>query len=223
MRYLFISDFHLGSPLFSHEYELTNILTDNYDRVFLVGDILDIQEDSLDRISVIYRELIDTINSLKNVTILKGNHDPSIDVLRTMFPKAIVSNKRIEPFGIVFHGDEFDKFLGTFLYKPSFLLFYMLERVGINIKMIARRTCAHILSFVNVKPIDSLLFHYEKEAVNQYCGYFKNIIMGHSHMPKIVHMGRNKYTGCKYINCGDWICNKTYVEYTDGEFKLLGV
>jgi len=110
---------------------------------------------------------------LKNVTIIKGNHDPSIDVLKAVFPKAIVSDKRIEHFGIVFHGDEFDRFLGSFFYKPSFWVFYMFERLGINTKVLLRRACASILSFVKRKPIDGLLFHYETEAVDRYCGYFR--------------------------------------------------
>lgn len=223
MRYLFISDFHLGSPLFSHEDDLIEILTNRYDKVFLVGDIIDVEEDSVYNTVNEYRVLIDTINYIDNLIIIKGNHDPSIDVLKKVFPKAVVTKKRIEHFGVVIHGHEFDKFLGTFLYKPSFLLFYMFERLGINTKMIIRRAYARILSFVKRKPIDDLLFHYEIGAVKQYCGYFKNIIMGHSHMPKIVDMGRCKYTGCKYINCGDWICNRTYVEYEDGKFKLIGV
>lgn len=218
MRYLFISDFHLGSPLFSREYALTRILLDGYDKVFLVGDILDIQEAPLDAIISEYHYLISLINQLDNVIIIKGNHDPSIGDLSKVFTNAMVRDSYTDDFGIVTHGDAFDKFLGTLLYTVSFKAFYVFERLGINTKMMVRNAYARILSLVKNKPLDSLLFHYEINVVKHYGNCFDNIVMGHSHLPKIVDCGN-----CKYINCGDWIHNKTYVEYVDGEFKLLGV
>lgn len=218
MKCLFISDFHLGSPLFNREYTLSRILLGDYDKIFLVGDILDIQEESIETITDEYYYLISLINQLENVIIIKGNHDPSMVELSKVFINATVCGNYTDDFGIVIHGDGFDKFLGTLLYEISFKVFYVFERLGINTKMMVRNAYARILSLVKNKPLDSLLFHYEIDAVKHYGNCFDNIVMGHSHLPKIVDCDN-----CKYINCGDWIHNKTYVEYIDGEFKLLGV
>lgn len=218
MRYLFISDFHLGSPLFSNEYELIKILTSGYDKIFLVGDIIDELENDVDITVFEYNTLISIINKLDNVIIVKGNHDPGICDLRIVFPKAWVCDEYIDDFGVVVHGDKFDKFLDTFLQKISFKIFYVCERVGLNTKMIIRHILYNVISFIKGKSKNDLIVHYEIDAFNYYCKEHNNIISGHSHMPKIVSRD-----GCNYINCGDWIYNKTYVEYVDGEFKLLGV
>ncbi len=42
MKILFLSDLHLGSPLFRRKAEILNILKDEYDKIIVVGDLLDV-------------------------------------------------------------------------------------------------------------------------------------------------------------------------------------
>ena len=65
-------------------------------------------------------------------------------------------------------------------------------------------------------PYNSLIFQAEKKLVRKYKAKYKNIVCGHTHLPKIVH--DPKFT---FINCGDWLSNNTYVEYEDGVFRLI--
>ena len=44
------------------------------------------------------------------------------------------------------------------------------------------------------------------------------IIIGHTHLPKLIV--EDDYI---YINCGDWVHNKTYAIYEDGDFRLVEV
>jgi len=64
MKILFLSDFHLGSPLFESENEILSLLNDDYDMVFLLGDTIDTWEDDLWSIVTKNNVLLRKLNSL---------------------------------------------------------------------------------------------------------------------------------------------------------------
>jgi len=207
VRYIFLSDLHLGSPLFKSEDAIIRLLQNEYDKIFLVGDIVDDWEDNVPSIVSKYNRLIFCINSLSNVVILKGNHDPEIGVLRTIFPAAdVFDDYELEGNIMVTHGHRFSKEP----WRMTFCIFYMFERIGINLKAFAR----WIRSWFYDK--NELTLPEEKDTVAHYKADYDYVVMGHTHIPKIVPGAE-----CTYVNCGDWVCSKTYVEYEDGKFTLV--
>lgn len=224
MKVLFLSDLHLGSPLFESDSRNTiSVLLDNdYDRVFIVGDIIDAWEDDLTDIGLKYKDLIEKINNLENVVIIQGNHDPSLAALQNFFPaKEVVMEYEFhdgEKSMIIVHGDEFDKLVIKYSWaaKILFPIHWLFERVGLNLKGFFR-TLFYSLSAKRDKDYyNDLVLDVEIELVKKYKDFFDCIIVGHSHFPKKV-----EGDGFIYVNCGDWTYNKSYVEYENGEFRLI--
>jgi UDP-2,3-diacylglucosamine pyrophosphatase LpxH len=223
MKNLFISDLHLGSPLFKSDNKIISLLDDKYDNIYIVGDIIDVWEDCSKFIIEDHKELILKINSLSNIKIVKGNHDPSIDKLKKIFPLSEISDcfsfkDYIFSCAIV-HGDEFDKLVTKYswLAKLLFPIHWILQRLGLNIKAFFRKLFYSVSSKRNKKYYTKLVSDIEKNLIKKYRLVYNYIVCGHTHFPKIVNIN-----GFRYINCGDWIHNRTYVIYNEGEFTLMG-
>lgn len=223
-KFLFISDLHLGSPLFECENEVISVLSGEYSMVFIVGDIIDTWEESVEHIVSKYSKLIDKINELENIMIIKGNHDPSLQSLETIFPGKYVVTKcefhSGENSGIVIHGDEFDIMVTKYSWITKVLapIHWALERIGINLKAFFRELFFSIANKRNKSYYKDLVFDIEHSLVEKYGHKYKYVIVGHTHLPKIENIN-----GCMYVNCGDLIHNKTYAIYEDNKFILVGV
>jgi UDP-2,3-diacylglucosamine pyrophosphatase LpxH len=223
-KFLFISDLHLGSPLFRSEDQVFFLLNGNYDKIFIVGDIIDTWEEDVEYIVSKHSKLIDTINKLNNVIIIKGNHDPSLQSLESIFPgKQVLMEYEFytgDEIGIIIHGDEFDIMVTKYSWISKILspIHWVLERVGINIKAFFRELFYSIANKRNKSYYKDLVFDIEQSLVEKYGHKYKYVIVGHTHLPKI-----ETINGCIYVNCGDLVHNKTYVIYEDGNFKLVGV
>lgn len=223
MKILFLSDLHLGSPLFDSESEsiIMALLDGNYDKIFIVGDTIDSWEEKLTTIRLSYVNLFAKLNNLDNVIIIKGNHDPSLSELQNFFPFKEVtddyviydSNKSM----IIMHGDEFDNLVRKYSWfaKIIFPIHWFFERFGLNLKGFFRTTLYSISAKRQKKYYNDLVLDMEKGLVNKYKELYDCIVVGHTHFPK-------KVTGDNfvYVNCGDWIHNKSYVEYEGGKFRL---
>jgi len=224
MKILFLSDFHLGSPLFKSENEIFSLLNDDYDVVFLLGDTIDTWEDDLWSIVTKNNMLLRKLNSLPNLIIIKGNHDPDLDDLSRVFPaKEVVWSYEFEDNGkkgIVVHGDEFDHMVTKYSWIARLLwpINWLLERVGINIKAFFRETYHSLAAKREKKYYNDLVLTVEKEIVNKYKDKYDYIVIGHTHLPKLIV--QDDYV---YVNCGDWIHNQTYVIYEDGNFELMEI
>lgn len=222
MKTLFISDLHLGSPLFYEEHVILKLLDDtSYDKVVIVGDLFDYWEDSKAYILKKHKELIDKINSMDNVIIIKGNHDYSISAMEKIFPnKKIHREYIVDEDTIAVHGDEFDNNVNKYRWFWRYIAFpihWVVETFGINLKYWLRETIHKIRLKLSKQPYDSLVFQAEKKLALKYSAQYKNIVCGHTHLPKLIT--NTKFT---FVNCGDWLSNNTYVEYEDGVFKLIG-
>jgi UDP-2,3-diacylglucosamine pyrophosphatase LpxH len=220
MKKLFISDLHLGSPLFKKEYQITQLFNcSNYKEIYILGDVIDTWEDDLNNITEQYRRLIIAINhSPAKVFILKGNHDPSVEKLKFIFHSCEVTNKIEIYLGdkkvIMVHGDEFDDAIIKYSWvaKMWFPLHWLLERFGINIKGYLRELFHSIAKKKDNKHYNDIITEIEKRAVEKYKDY-SVIIMGHTHLAKMV------YTSTPiYLNAGSMLVDPSCIEYDNGVF-----
>jgi UDP-2,3-diacylglucosamine pyrophosphatase LpxH len=207
---LFISDLHMGSPLFKKKMEIVELFNSpNIEDIYILGDVIDRLEKSLNKIIVENKFLIDTINDCGKVrVVIKGNHDPDMEKMREIFHNVLVTDKlETELFGkktILIHGDETD--VSVKWSKFFFIFHYFSERLGFNLKGWVRDT-AHSMSMKRQKlNYNSLVFESEKELYKKYCDNYKIIISGHTHLPKVVRL-----TKADYLNCGCVVRNPSYL------------
>lgn len=218
---LLISDIHLGSPLFKLKKQLIDILSDEkYKRIFIVGDLIDEWEMTVGEILDEYKDVIDCINSSKKfIMIIKGNHDPSIDMLKTIFPNRSIYTNYVINFGnkraLLTHGHEFN-FMITKTLSLTKLLFpfqWLSERFGFNLNGTLRDLYQSVASKIQHKKYNELVFGMENKAAEKYSEY-DVIIMGHTHKEKLVKLPGNKY----YVNTGSFVHYPVYTEFTDDSF-----
>lgn len=220
MKYLILSDLHLGSPLFKYELELIHLLNDNkFDKIIINGDIFDIWELPINKIISKYIILINIINNLaisKSIIIIRGNHDPNITVLSSIFYSCNVVFQYEYNNNIVIHGSEFDDLIMKYSIIAKFLGYinWFFERIHLDLKTFFRELFYSISAKRQKKYYNDLISDIEKSAVDKYKDTYDFIIMGHTHMPKISDT---------YINCGDMIHNYTYVIDDDNDFKLFNL
>jgi len=214
---LYLSDLHLGSPLFKSKHEILNLLSQCFEKIVIVGDLFDTWEDSFDDILDENRDIILKIQQLKNVIIIKGNHDPSINKLKDIFPNADVCTEHGFGDVVFIHGHEFDIIVTKYSWaaKMLFPIHWVLERFNINIKGWFVRLFHSIAAKKNKKYYNSLVLDIEQEVIKKYREKFNTIIMGHTHLPK--HFTTE---GIKYINLGDILYHKTYCVYDNNEYNL---
>jgi len=220
MKKLFISDFHLGSPLFKKEKQIIQLFNCNdYKEIYILGDIIDTWEDDLNNITEQYRLLIIAINnSPAKVFIIKGNHDPDIQKLKFIFHSCEVVDKiEIELNDtkvIMIHGDEFDDVIIKYMWvaKLWFPFHWLLERIGINIKGYLRELFHSISMKKDHKYYNDIVTETEERAVKKYKDY-SILIMGHTHLSKRVYISKPIY-----INTGSLIHDPCCIEYDNGIF-----
>lgn len=217
---LFLSDLHLGSPLFDKENEIKQLFNCNkYDEVFIIGDIIDTWENSVKTITLKYESLIQSINtSVAKVYIIKGNHDPKIIDLKRIFYKChVLDNKELNLNGkktLLIHGHEFDgvmvKYLG--INKLLFPIQWLCERLNLNISNWLNTTYHSVAAKISDKHYNDIVLEIEKRVIEKYKDY-DILIMGHTHLEKFVYTYKPVY-----INTGSLIHDPSYLEYDSGIF-----
>lgn len=222
MRVLFLSDFHMGSPLFKHDNRVKSLLHNGYDTIIIVGDIIDSWEDSVWDIVEKHQGLINAINALNNVIIIKGNHDPGVAELNMIFPNAFVMPEydlEFEDSVIkIIHGHEFDDLILKYYWaaKLFFPFHWVMSRLGFDFKGWIGRLFHSISAKIQDKQYHDLVYAIETRAVDTYKSNYMAVVMGHTHAPKVVE------DDCTYVNVGDWVTHSTYVIFEDGKFLLKG-
>lgn len=223
MNTLFLSDMHAGSPLFKNNTYLSDLInSDRYDRIVVVGDLIDTWEAPYYDIMNKKLSPIEAIkNSKKEIIIVMGNHDPPYDSLCYLFPNAII----VEDFVVIddvliTHGHEFDVLIMKYSVLARYLnkLNWVFERVGINLKAFFRTLFYSVASKINNDYYSDLVYNIMEKVVIKYGADNNFIVTGHTHMPMIA--SHIDYPNITYINCGDWVHNFSYVEYIDGMFFL---
>lgn len=222
MLRLILSDLHLGNPLFKHENELLNLLDCDFDEIIFCGDILDVWELPIDKIISKYSNMISFINMKSNITkiiIIHGNHDPDIPKLKNIFSECHICESYEYDNNIVVHGDEFDEFILKYSSLSRWLSYFnwIFERFGLDLKTFFRELFYSISAKRQKVYYNDLVSDIEKAAVDKYSESFSTVIMGHTHMPKIVG------SKCLYVNVGDMIHNYTYVLHDGVKFRLFNL
>ena len=220
---LFISDLHLGNILFDNGKDLINLLTnDKYDEIYILGDILDTWSIELRHILILYDDVISTINNLgSKCVIIKGNHDPDMTSMQQVFRKIsiiegtytfMLAGKKT----ILMHGDEFDDsgaFM-MFLLKCISPIQWIFTKSGMSFSYRLRDWYyekKHGSNFYH-----KLALNNEKRTVKKYGKENDVIIMGHTHVAKIVETTKNIY-----VNCGTALNHASAVEFNGSEFRLV--
>ena len=227
MMTLVISDLHIGSPLFTKKTEVLELIKSiEYKTIIFNGDIFDIWEDSIDDIASNNFNFINEINEeskLKTMIFIMGNHDPDISIIKRIFPymnvvKQLQYNKDI----FIIHGDEFDSLVTKYslLAKFLFIPHWLSQRLfHFNLKAFFRKLFYSTSNKKRKPYFSKLIGDIENEAIEEYKNMCKYLIMGHTHVPKIV-----KGTECTYINCGDLIDSYTCLTFDDkNNFKLINI
>ena len=225
MKYLILSDIHIGNPLFKDIYRLKELLIDkNFDCLILNGDIFDVWEKSFEKITRDYSCFISLLNRLsteRSVIYVMGNHDHSKEELSTIFPYIKFVNEYKVNNTIFIHGHEYDNFIKDFSYvaKVLFYVQWIFERIGLNIQAHCREVMHSVSMKRQKKYYNDLVSKIEQQSVKDYNDKgFKNIVLGHTHMPKLIVS-----SDFKYINSGDWIHSKTYAIMEDNKFVLYNI
>ena len=222
MKTLVISDTHIGSKGCQTDLILELLKDNSYERYILVGDIIDgwlftkYKKFSYDHARVIRRLL--KLSKNKEIIWISGNHD---EFLRKYTPIELGNIKVVDEYtenGIWFcHGDKYDGIvkmhwlgmLGSVGYDLAIVIDRFLKRFNKN---------TSLSKFLkdNVKAAVSFMVDFENEMVRQ--ARKRNchtVVCGHIHTPD-----DKEIDGVRYLNCGDWIENNSFIVYSNNKLSL---
>jgi len=222
---LYLSDVHLGSKGCNAKEVLKTLKNYNAKNLVLVGDFIDgwlLQRRMYWPQS--HNNVIQYVLKLSKkgtkVIYITGNHD---EFLRSysgeQFGDIEIVDEYIEGSIWTTHGDLYDGIvklhwlgkLGGRGYELSIMLDRWMKRVGFRVslskwlKSKVKEAVKFVTNFENALA---------KEAVERGCD---TVLCGHIHTPsdKIIE------NGVRYLNCGDWIENNSYIVKTlEGQFEL---
>lgn len=221
---LFVSDVHLGSKG-ANAKELLDTLR-KYDPayLFIVGDFIDgwllkRRHYWSQEYTNLIRKILSYSKNGTTVIYVTGNHD---EFLRQYAPIDLGENiKIVNEYTwndcYIIHGDQYDgvvqlKFLGvlgSIGYEIAIGIDRFLKKIGY------RKSLSKWLK-KRVKQAVSFITSYEKQLTYQAkkrgCS---TVICGHIHTPEI-----KKCNDIKYINCGDWIENNSYIIAKNNKFEM---
>jgi len=235
-RSIWISDVHLGFRGCSAETLLDFLRHSTCERLYLVGDIIDIWSMRKrpywpQAHNNVIRTILGKAKHDTEVIYITGNHDELLrDYDGMQFGNISIKDEHVHvgPDGtrmLVIHGDQFDSvvkcsrlaaLIGSKLYE------YLL---GVNVLVNWVRRHLGFSSW----SLAAFLKHKVKNAV-QYISNFEHavahearkhgvdgVICGHIHRAGIERIG-----GVMYCNCGDWVESCTaLVEHAGGELEIL--
>jgi UDP-2,3-diacylglucosamine pyrophosphatase LpxH len=221
---LFISDVHLGSKGSNAEQVLDVFKQYQPEYLFLVGDIIDgwLLKRKFrwpqSHTNVIRKIMSYSKNGTK-VIYLPGNHDEfAREYLDLNFGNIEIHNEYIWNNTYITHGDLYDGvvklkwlgILGGIGYDFAISIDRRLKSWGY------KRSLSKFLKD-KVKEAVKFITSFEEElcrqAVKHNC---KNVISGHIHHPEDKMIG-----DVRYLNCGDWIENNSYIVYDNGDYKVM--
>lgn len=222
---LYLSDVHLGSKGCNAKEVLKTLKNYNAKTLVLVGDFIDgwlLQRRMYWPQS--HNNVIQYVLKLSKkgtkVIYITGNHD---EFLRSysgeQFGDIEIVDEYIEGSIWTTHGDLYDGIvklhwlgkLGGRGYELSIMLDRWIKRMGFRVslskwlKSKVKEAVKFVTNFENALA---------KEALERGCN---TVLCGHIHTPsdKIIE------NGVRYLNCGDWIENNSYIVKTlEGQFEL---
>lgn len=233
-RTVWVSDSHLGSNGIHAEQLLSFLKNIKCDRLYLVGDIIDMWQMKrrtywTSHCNDIVRKIIKMARDTE-VIYVPGNHD---EIFREYDGESF-GNIKIKLSDIhecldgrkilVTHGDQFDLMMkystlakiGCFMY--DWLIFA--NSIFNKVRQIFRMSHWSLSAFVkqNTKQVCKYVSQYETAMIEDAKRHgFDGVICGHIHHAEIKIVD-----GFIYCNCGDWVENCTaLVETIDGKFEII--
>ena len=220
---LFLSDMHLGFKGSNAEDVLEVLKEYNPKILFLVGDIIDgwLLKRKFrwpqSHTNVIRKILSYSKNGTK-VIYIPGNHDEFMrEYIGLTFGSLEVHNEYVWKDTFITHGDLYDGvvqlkwlgILGSVGYDMAISIDRFLKKLGV------RRSLSKYLKS-KVKEAMKFITQYELELVRQAKkNKCKVVLSGHIHLPE-----DKKVDGIRYLNCGDWIENNSYITYNKGKYNV---
>jgi UDP-2,3-diacylglucosamine pyrophosphatase LpxH len=221
---LFISDVHLGSKGSNANDVLTILKQYQPETLFLVGDIIDgwLLKRKFrwpQSHTNVIRKIMSYSKNGTRVIYIPGNHDEFMrDYEDLHFGNIEIHNEFIFKNTYITHGDLFDGvvklkwlgMLGSIGYDIAITIDRKLKSWGY------KRSLSKYLKN-KVKEAVKFMTSFEEEIVRQ--GVKHNcdtVICGHIHHPedKIIN-------DVRYLNCGDWIENNSYIIFDKDEYKVI--
>lgn len=236
-RVAFLSDVHLGSRHCHAEELATFLSTLDVERLYLVGDIVDLWWLSAKRASwgAAHNRVIEALHRLRaagtEITYVPGNHDRPIRrfcglVLPRMSVRRRVIHTTIDGRRLlVAHGDDYDSIthfggfqerLGDWLYERILsgnrVASAIRRRLGLRYWSLAdflKRQSGAAERYIQ-RFIDAAFDDVRRRGLD-------GIVCGHIHRPALIER-----EGLIYANDGDWVESLTaLVEDLDGSLRLL--
>lgn len=221
---LFISDVHLGTRG-SNSHQVLEVLKQYQpETLFLVGDIIDgwmLKRKfrwSQTQTNVIRKILSYSKNGTK-VVYIPGNHDEFLrQYLDMSFGNIEIHDEYVWNDTYITHGDLYDGVvklkwlgvLGSIGYDLAIAIDRRLKKWGY------KRSLSKFLKD-KVKEAVKFIVSFEEEIVRQGIKHnCSTVICGHIHHPEDKNIN-----GVRYLNCGDWIENNSYIIYIDGEYQVI--
>ena len=221
---LFISDVHLGSKGSNAEQALNVLKQYQPEYLFLVGDIVDgwLLKRKFrwpqSHTNVIRKIMPYSKNGTK-VIYLPGNHDEfAREYLDLNFGNIEIHNEYIWNNTYITHGDLYDGVvklkwlgvLGSIGYDFAISIDRRLKKLGF------KRSLSKFLKD-KVKEAVKFITSFEDELCRQAIKHnCKTVMCGHIHHPEDKVIG-----DVRYLNCGDWIENNSYIIYNDNEYTVI--
>jgi len=215
MKRIIISDTHIGSKYYQGE-ALANFLKEvEYDQLILAGDIIDFI-----RIPVFTRralEIAKAIDFSKEIIYIVGNHDTPLKgfIGEEHFGMKFVSKYEFQDGGRRFrveHGDDYDDV--GFIHNNIIMSFISVSQ-----------SCIEHWFEINVTDLYTD-WKVKRRKLRRIWDILKRnndvdvFIMGHSHTPEAIIWVEPDQVIKTYVNSGDWVSHKTYVEIDDGVARL---
>ena len=235
-RALFLSDLHLGAHGCRADRLLAFLRENSADRLYLVGDILDVWHPLRPRWSPLHDSILDLIRRRMatgmDLVLLAGNHDTALLDVPSPFPGADARESVVHRTArgrsfLVVHGDVCDARIlrhhlatriGSRLDGTLRGLNDALKRLRRDLPPDHRSLIERLLSAVNTALAWGAAHERRLVALAQAQGH-DGVICGHFHKPAL-----HDRHGLTYVNCGDWVDSLTAIaEDGDGHLRLLSV
>lgn len=235
-RALFLSDLHLGAHGCRADRLLSFLQQNSADRLYLVGDILDVWHPLRPRWSPLHDRVLDLIRRRMakgmEVVLLAGNHDEALMTTASPFPGAEALRSTVHRTArggsfLVLHGDACDARIlrhhlatriGSRLDGTLRGLNAALKRLRRDLPPDHRSVIERLLSAVNACLAWGARHERRLVALARAQGH-DGVICGHFHKPAL-----HDRDGLTYANCGDWVDSLTAIaEDREGHLRLLAV
>jgi UDP-2,3-diacylglucosamine pyrophosphatase LpxH len=167
----------------------------------------------------VLRKILSYSKNGTKVIYIPGNHDEFMrDYLDLQFGNIEIHNEYIYKDTYITHGDLYDGvvklkwlgILGSIGYDFAISIDRRLKSWGY------KRSLSKYLKDT-VKEAVKFMTSFEKEIVRQGIKHnCKTVMCGHIHHPvdKMID-------GIRYLNCGDWIENNSYIIYNNDEYTII--